>query len=177
MAPSNIPAAAHYPTPPGPVFQPYHPAYPIMNPSYPMNGSPYPHYQPIGQQQPQNPSQPPPHPQYAYAMHPGYGHHPSYPPYPQYHHQPMMMYPPAARHGVPEAPQTPSAQSASASTAGSKRKRKTEGGRAAGDKNSDDEAPATASEPARSAHGQQAASDLKKRTKTACRVSPCSYYI
>lgn len=155
-----------------------------MNPQYPVNGSPYPHHPQHPQQHPQPPMGPgapgmPPGPhQYApYPMHPNPYSHP-YPGYPQYPPQ-MMMYPPPRQGGIPE-PQHQEPQSAPVQGAGNKRKRKgADAGRSkAGERGSDDETGASGSDAPRQTLSQkqqaQAASDLKKRTKT---VRPPSPYV
>ena len=143
----------------------------MMNPSYPMNAG-YSHH-------PQHPPQPPqqgnpsgpgmsghPPPQYYSMGHypPGYGY-----PYPQ----PMVMYPqPPLRQSVP--PETPHPNSSPVLTsAGTKRKRKSEGGRNKGaEKGSDDETAASGSDAPRVQTSQQPQTiiDLKKRTKTVCHL-------
>jgi hypothetical protein len=167
-----------------PVFPPY-PAPPyLMNPQYPVNGSPYPHHPQHPQQHPQPPMGPgapgmPPGPhQYApYPMHPNPYSHP-YPGYPQYPPQ-MMMYPPPRQGGIPE-PQHQEPQSAPVQGTGNKRKRKgADAGRGkAGERGSDDETGASGSDAPRQTLSQkqqaaQAASDLKKRTKTQRACDSC----
>jgi len=179
--------------PRGPVLQPYPgPAYHIMNPpGYPINGSPF-------TQQPQHhpgyPAQPstapvnaggpgiPGHPpQYAYPMHPGtYPPH-GYAPYSQYP-PPMMMYAPPRPNAPPDTSQPP--QSPAPPTSGTKRKRKSAPESApskGGEKTSDEETGASATDASRNqtAHQQaatataQALIDLKKRTKTQRACDSC----
>ncbi|KIL61315.1 hypothetical protein M378DRAFT_187599 [Amanita muscaria Koide BX008] len=163
-----------------PVLQPYPPSpFHIMNPSY---GSPFaqqPHH-PAYPPQPSNPNLPPPHHQYAYPVHPSH-----YPPphpyshYPQY--QPMMMYPAPRTSAPPDTPQSlpsPSLQSPSASGAGQKRKRRSEGVRGKpGDKASDDETgtSGTDNRPHQPPPPQQQQQpvDAKKRTKTQRACDSC----
>ena len=81
----------------------------------------------------------------------------------------MVMYPPPPRQSVP--PETPHPNpSPVMANAGSKRKRKSEGGRRGADKGSDDDTAASGSDAPRVQTTQQAQTivDLKKRTKTVC---------
>ncbi|KAJ7109518.1 fungal-specific transcription factor domain-containing protein [Mycena epipterygia] len=151
-------ATATADTPPPPPALPPYPAPYIMN-------HPHGYAPPFPQQYPPPPPPGTPGaPQYAYPVH-----HSPYPPhyYPQYPPQ-MMMYGPPPTHPAPDNPNDASQDHDPPTSAGLKRKRKSQGP-ARKDKSDDDDA----ASPDSAAQQKAAALELKKRTKTQRACDSC----